>query len=322
MTTRNAARYLRQTIDSIINQTYQNWELIITNNQSTDDTHSILHQYRQQEKRIKVFHNDGNAEIIDGLQQAFSKSSGNIITRMDSDDLMPPDKLEKLVSKLLQNGEGHIVTGKIRHFSDDVLMEGFIRYDEWLNKLIDEETSFSQIYKECVIPSSCWMVFRTDFIKCGAFGRKIYPEDYDLCFRFYEQGLRLKPVKEVMHLWRDHPLRISRTDVRYEDQLYYDLKLYYFLRNDYIPGRPLVLWGAGNKGKKLARKLITLNVPFHWICNNENKIGHKIYNVELLPIHFIQQKEFYTILLAVSSRDPEDLHQIVNRSSHQFWWFC
>jgi len=50
--------------------------------------------------------------------------------------------------------------------------------------------NFQEIYKECVIPSPCWMIYRTDMDKCQAFLPNRYPEDYDLCFRFYENGMR------------------------------------------------------------------------------------------------------------------------------------
>ena len=322
MTTRNAGHFIQATLDSIIAQSYQNWELIAVNNQSTDLTLTILKGYAKKDNRIKVYTNPGLTEIIPGLQYAFSQSHGRFITRMDSDDLMPPNKLENLVTLLTEKGAGYLATGRIKHFSDQHVLDGFRRYDTWLNQLMVSSGHYREIYRECVIPSSCWMVHRQDFIKCGGFGRMVYPEDYDLCFRFYYQGMKITASSEILHLWREHPDRISRIDSRYKDQLYYDLKLYYFLKLDWDRNANLVLWGAGKKGKKLALKLRDHGVKFTWVCDNKKKIGHHIYNIPLHGPETLGQDVHWQILIAVSSREKEDISNFLRRKKIWYRWFC
>ena len=122
---------------------------------------------------------------------------------------------------------------------------------------------------------------RTDLDRIGAFNPNRYPEDYDLCFRMYRSSLRVVSSAQLVHRWRDHPTRTSRTSSVYRDNSFLRLKTDYFLEIDYKPDRQLVLWGAGHKAKSIARLLISKQVQFDWICNNSKKIGHAIYGIIL-----------------------------------------
>jgi hypothetical protein len=200
---------------------------------------------------------------------------------MDSDDRMAPGKLQLMANALLQHGTGHVVVGFVRYFSDMGISEGYARYEKWLNGLTAAGSNFSEIYKECVIPSPCWMTFRKDLDSCGGFKPDRYPEDYDLTFRFYENQLKCIPVKKVLHWWRDYETRTSRTSPHYAANYFLDIKLHYFLRLDRNENRPLTLWGAGSKGKTIAKGLLEKDIEFQWLCDNPKKIGKKIYGKEM-----------------------------------------
>ncbi|MFT5765934.1 MAG: hypothetical protein ACI8X3_003372, partial [Saprospiraceae bacterium] len=161
---------------------------------------------------------------------------------------------------------------------------------------------------ECVIPSPCWMVFRQDLDRCGAFESDTYPEDYDLCFRFYKNGLQVKTVPEVLHHWRDYAERTSRNDPNYSDVHFFDLKIKYFLALDYNKNRPLVLWGAGKKGKQLAQALNAQQIPFRWITDNPQKIDHVIYDIKLEPTEQLETILHPQLIIAIAA--PTALVQI------------
>ena len=95
MPVKNAQPFLTDCIKSILSQTETDWELVAVNDGSTDNSKAILEQFAQADKRIHVLENNG-AGIIAALRLAYSKSQGNLITRMDADDIMPPIKLETL----------------------------------------------------------------------------------------------------------------------------------------------------------------------------------------------------------------------------------
>ncbi|MEL6926946.1 MAG: glycosyltransferase family 2 protein, partial [Bacteroidota bacterium] len=238
-------------LDSILAQTEIDWELLAINDYSTDNSWSILQQYASKDERIRIFNNTAKG-IIPALRLAFAKSRGNYITRMDADDRMATDKLHLLKSALQQKSKGWLATGYVQYFSDGQLGEGYRRYQDWLNAFGESNGHFREIYRECVIPSPCWMLYREDLIRCGAFEADTYPEDYDLVFRFYESGLKITTVLQVLHYWRDHASRSSRNDPNYANQSYLDLKVPWFLKLDYDEKRTLVLWGAGRKAKTIA----------------------------------------------------------------------
>ncbi|MEZ7930096.1 MAG: glycosyltransferase family 2 protein, partial [Flavobacteriales bacterium] len=276
--------------------------LLIVNDSSTDETQSILEEYAQQDNRIVVSQNKGKG-IIDALITGYEKSAGEFITRMDADDIMTPNKLELLTKKLIEKGKGYLATGFVNYFSETELGQGYFNYQEWLNGLSQTESNFDDIYKECVIPSPCWMVFREDFEASGGFNSNLYPEDYELTFRFYKQELKVVAVKEVIHHWRDYATRTSRTDSNYADNYFIQLKLNYFLELDYDNSRELELWGAGKKGKEVARFLIEKGIEFDWLSNNDKKIGKEVYGVILKDSISALEIGTPQILIAVGSMD-------------------
>ena len=225
---KNTSSFLNECLDSIVQQTYQNWELLIVDDHSTDDSFSIVNAYAKKDERIKLLKNKGKG-IIKALQLGFSKSSGTYITRMDSDDIMHVRKLELMIEDLIQHGKKHIATGLVKYFSEDGISEGYASYERWLNRLTEAGSNYSEIYKECVIPSPCWMMHREDFLNCEGFSPNRYPEDYDLAFRFYKNDIKCIPGKHLLHYWRDYSYRTSRTHEHYALNHYIDLKKNYFL---------------------------------------------------------------------------------------------
>ncbi|MEQ8472071.1 MAG: glycosyltransferase family 2 protein [Marinoscillum sp.] len=301
MAAKDTAPYLPDCLDSILAQTYENWELIAVNDHSEDTTADILEAYAEEDDRIRVVHAKRH-RLIPALQEGYAVAEGELINRMDSDDLMPDDKLEALVGEWLKHGEGTVIAGGTVHFVDDgVVGDGFLKYEQWLNEVARTETHYQEIYKECVIPSHSWLAHRNDFEAAGAFDPVVYPEDYDLCFRFYRNGLNVVGLDKVLHHWRDRSDRISRTWEEYKDNRYFELKLNYFYELDRDPQRPLVLWGAGPNGKDMARLLAQREDQFHWVCNNSKKIGKDIYDIRLHPTDEILNLSSPQIMIVVTT---------------------
>ena len=326
MPVKNTALFLIECLESIIRQTETDFELIAIDDDSSDESHSILKEFAIKDKRIKVFKNTGTG-IIEALRLAYSKSSGTYITRMDSDDVMSLTKLQVLTSNLVAFGSGHIALGKVLYFSASPLGAGFKNYELWLNSLIEKGTNFEGIYKECVIPSPCWMVYREDLEKCQAFYPNVYPEDYDLAFRFYKEGLKPIACSQTLHHWRDYSTRTSRTHVHYADHTFLDIKMDYFLKLECDATKNLVLWGAGDKGKKVAKILIAQNIKFTWICDNPKKISKDIYGQILYPLTALDTIENSQSIITVANLKAqieiklhfEERNLILNKD---YFFFC
>jgi len=323
---KNTEAFIEDCLNSILNQTYTNWELLIVDDASTDSSYNLVESFAKKDNRIILLKNSGSG-IIDALKLAFSNSKGEFITRMDSDDLMQPNKLEVLSNKLLTHSKQHVALGLVNYFSEDGIKEGYKKYETWLNKLTKAGENYSEIYKECVIPSPCWMVYRSDLVACDAFNPNTYPEDYDLAFRFYKHNYRCIPCDDIIHNWRDYSSRTSRTHIHYAENHFIDLKLHYFLELDYNPNKKLVVWGAGNKGKIIAKKLIRNGIPFVWICDNPNKIGRDIYGKILHPFSFLETiKNSQSIITVANKTAQKDIKAYLNKlemkSINDYVFFC
>lgn len=310
----NAVPYLEECLESILSQTFSDWVLWAVDDFSTDSSAAILEAYAQKDSRIRLLQNTEKG-IIPALRTAFAKSGGQLITRMDADDKMPAQKLELMHAAMEKAGPGHVATGLVQYFSQKGIQDGYRRYEQWLNHLVHEDRHYEEIYRECVIPSPAWMVYREDLLRCEAFGPNRYPEDYDLVFRFYQYGLKVLPIPELLHYWRDHADRSSRTMAQYANRSYFKLKVPWFLALDREADRPLVLWGAGNKGKRVAKMLQQAKEDFVWVCDNQAKIGLDIYGVRMQHYQTIAQMEDPQVLVLVSN--PEE--QVLIRKQLEAW---
>lgn len=327
MAVKDTAPYLPECLDSIVNQTYTNWELLAVNDHSSDETPEILKAYSEKYSRIRFINSD-KPRLIPTLQVGYAAAKGDLINRMDSDDRMPLDKIEVLVNEWLKYGKGYVIAGGTEHFVDEgEVGDGFLRYERWLNEVARTGSHYQQIYKECVIPSHCWMMHKEDFDSVEAFDPIIYPEDYDLCFRIYRNGLKVIGIDKVLHHWRDRSNRISRTWEEYKDNRYFEMKLRFFFELDRDSDRPLVLWGAGRNGKDMAKLILKQEDSIHWVCDNENKIGKDIYGIKMAHFKDIQSLENPQIIIVVASPDgkieiQEQLKGWNKEPVKDYWFFA
>lgn len=326
MAVRNNEPYMEECLNSILHQEWTEWELIAVNDGSTDRTGEILHSYAAADERIRVLDRP-HESLLPTLRAGYAVAKGNLIHRMDSDDRMPPYKLRRMVEEWLPHGKGSLVTGGTQHFRDEgPIGDGFRRYDDWLCEVARNNAHLDEIYRECVIPSSCWLMHRDDFEQAGGFNSDVFPEDYDLTFRLYKNGIHIVGMPEVLHFWRDRSDRISRTWECYRDNRYFDLKVERFLDIDYDSSRPLAIWGAGRNGKDLVRTFQREGIPVHWVCDNDRKIGKDIYGIRMQDTQQLTEMENPQILIAVAS--PDDQIRIRSQLAGQgylprknYWFF-
>ena len=115
----NASTYLKECIDSLINQTYSNIEIIAINDGSTDESVKIIEQYMKKDNRIKLYNNEKNMKLIYTLNKGLSLSSGDYIARMDSDDICRLNRIEKQVEFMEKNKDIQLCGSKIKAFGDN-----------------------------------------------------------------------------------------------------------------------------------------------------------------------------------------------------------
>lgn len=312
----NAEKYLEDCLNSILKQTYVNWEVIAVDDYSTDTSFDLLELFKRKDSRIRIFKNPNEKGILPALNYAAKYIQGNWVTRMDADDLMPEQKIEWLIKEAQSNV---IVTGLVKYFSDKgELGRGYLNYEKWINRILQSPNPWNHLFEECIIPSPAWMMSTQDFEELGGFETGQYPEDYDFCFRLFQAGFKIKVCPKVIHLWRDHPGRSSRNQKEYADQNFFKLKVFYLRALNIVnKNHPILLWGAGKKGKKLAALLKEEKIDFIWSCNTPGKWGHQIKGVKIeKSIAALEQCAGGKVIIAVSG--PSDKKQVKALLNHYF----
>lgn len=276
MPVRNAANWLGETLMSIQKQTLEDWELIAIDDHSTDDSIGAIRSIG--DPRIKVVSNEGQG-IIAALQTGLRLAQGSFVTRMDADDLMPPNKLETLVGLLINTKERTIATGLVSYFSETTVSEGYRKYETWLNSLCQNANHYDHIYRECIVASPNWMVSRRFIQEDQIFEALEYPEDYDMVFRWHQKGYRIVSSDEVTHLWREHPERTSRNSETYDQASFFQLKMNWFREIEGLD-QSIAVFGAGPKGKEVVQNLAAFTELFWYDLQFENfkagLLGHPI----------------------------------------------
>jgi glycosyltransferase involved in cell wall biosynthesis len=316
---KNEELYLEACINSILNQTYPHWELVLVDDNSTDKSTLIAQDFVATDPRIQYFKSPGSG-VIEAMRHGFLQSTGSLITRMDGDDLKAEDNLEQLIRV---TRAGTIGIGKVKYFRDDGLGGGYSLYEAWINELTQADNNFGEVYKECVIPSPAWLATRQDFIAAGGFNSDFYPEDYDLCFRFYKAGLKTAGTSGIIHFWRDHANRTTRTSHFYADNRFMDLKLHYFKEIDHDKTKQLILWGAGKKGKVVAKDWTASDISFRWLTDNTKKIGHNIYGKILENAkEAVFDKNAQVVIVVADKAGQSEISALLDQHETAPVWFC
>jgi len=189
----NSEKYIAQSIESVLNQTYGNFELIIINDDSSDRTPQIVEEYGKRDSRVKLINSEENLFVIKARNLGISQAKGKYIAILDSDDLALPERFEKEVNCLETRPDVFLVGG-----STDFIDEN--------NNFIREQiapTDFEEIKRQIsghnIIQHSSVM-FRND----GIFYREkmFYTEDYDLFLNLIAENKKIINLPEKLFKYR------------------------------------------------------------------------------------------------------------------------
>ncbi len=166
----NAAEYVGLAIQSIINQSFRAWELVIVDDCSDDGSFELIEKLAIDESRIKYYKNDKNRGISFSRNYGIEKSCGRYIALMDADDMAYPDRLKMQIEYL----ENHPDVGAVSGYFDYLDMNGKITINKDKLKFLGSENVKVRLIFECVIADSS-ATFRRDILKkyCIRF-----PEEY------------------------------------------------------------------------------------------------------------------------------------------------
>jgi glycosyltransferase involved in cell wall biosynthesis len=194
----NGMPYLRQAVESILAQTYRDFELVIVDDASTDDTPIVLAEYARRDLRIRILTHPANKGTAVSLAAGVEAARGALIARIDADDQYMPERLEKMVAFLDQNP----AIGLVDTWSKVVDMEGHLLGEE---RWPTSPTAIRQglALRNCM---SGGVLMRKDAVlKAGNYrpGFRM-AEDYDLWLRMVEIS-HIAIIPEYLCVYRRHP---------------------------------------------------------------------------------------------------------------------
>ena len=199
----NSSLYIVRTIQSVLNQTYKNWEMIIVDDYSLDNSVEVITKYVNEYKQIKLVQFESNKGAAEARNAAISMANGEFIAFLDSDDLWKP---EKLVRQIQFMGEKVDFS-----FTAYALID---QNDTNLNKTVDMSHSGSFGYKD-MLKKKATLGCSTVVLRRNAFQDLNMPlirtgQDYGLWLKLLKTGKQAYLLNEVCSYYRILPNSISR----------------------------------------------------------------------------------------------------------------
>jgi glycosyltransferase involved in cell wall biosynthesis len=298
---RDAASTLDECLQSVLEQSYTNFELLMINDHSSDESEQLVTHYRKQDKRLRVLASPRKG-LVAALNFGLQTAKGKFIARMDADDRMRPDRLSQQVETLETHTSWSLVACQVHLFPEQSIQAGYQEYIRWQNQCLTPIDVDAEIYLESPFVHPSVTYRRADILKLGGYREGNFAEDYDLWLRMHQAGLGMAKLPEILLDWRDSPRRLSRIDPRCSQQAFGQLRAHYLARDSRLKShRPLVMWGAGRKTRQRCRLLLEQGfIPIAWVDIDPKKIGRSIKGVPVVePAWLLQQHPKPLVLVYV-----------------------
>lgn len=207
--------YLEKCLDSILNQTYQNLEIILINDGSTDGSSVICQRYKNQDSRVKVFHKS-NGGVASSRNRALEVVTGDYIIFVDNDDWLELDHIQNLYDLLKKTG-ADIAIGNFTQFIEE---EGsfliHIGRDNYFERVYSPFEWFYHQYDSMYNLSQCFTVPWAKLYKRELFKEIVYPtdkkvEDDYTTYKVYLQANKIAYMNKAIYIHRKRSSSVTRT---------------------------------------------------------------------------------------------------------------
>jgi glycosyltransferase involved in cell wall biosynthesis len=197
----NASEFIKDTLDSIKNQTYKNYEVLVTNDGSIDNTEEVLNNYKVSNPKFPLSYiTQKNNGVSSARNNAIFKANGNYVAFLDQDDLWFPYKLEKAAEVLSSNMNIDVLYHK-------AIAVGWGRVNIFLkSRALKEPVYLDLLFNGSKIGISTAVVKRDKLLEVGGFSPYyIYGEDYELWLRLARQGVNFYYLPDFLskYIWRE-----------------------------------------------------------------------------------------------------------------------
>ena len=321
-------RFLMECLRSLERQTWTDFEIVAVDDGSNDSSALILDSFREVDPRLHLVTQDHQG-LIAALNRGLAACRGEFVARIAADDIAHPRRFELQLQAFEESPELDVVSSLVSHFPRQDVGEGFRIYEDWLNSLVTHEEILRERFIESPIPHPTVMIRRQALQEVRGYRDMGWPEDYDLWLRLIQAGKRFGKVPRVLCLWRQHEDRLTRIDGRYSVEKFLACKAHHLAAGPLASPESVVVWGAGQTGRRLSKHLKRLGTPLKaFIDIDPKRIGSTLRG---FPIHppsdlglLAGNGSEAVVLAAVSSRGAralirQELLQCGFTETEDFW---
>lgn len=189
----NAEKTIEYAIDSVLNQTYPNFELLVINDCSTDGTAELVSSIMAKDCRVRLISNEKNSGVSCTRKNGLNEAKGSWIAILDSDDAWAPEKLEKQIALQKKMNAELLFTGSAFMDSDGHAIDWYLH--------APERVTYRQLLKQNVLSNSSALVRKELYAKYYAIGDKMH-EDFAIWLGILKEGREAYGVDEPLLIYR------------------------------------------------------------------------------------------------------------------------
>ena len=200
MSVYNGEDWLDDAMQSIVKQTYDNWEFIVIDDASNETSQQTLNKYKS-DPRIRVIRQSQRNGLTRNLNIAASMIKGDLIARMDADDISYPDRFQKQVEYLQQHPETDLVAGFIEFIDEKGIPKGVWKDDR--ERITNEQIRAILPWRSCIAHPT--VMFRKELFREFRYNEtQTHSQDWDMWLQLADHGKILEKIPEPVLLYRVH----------------------------------------------------------------------------------------------------------------------
>ncbi len=223
----NDSKYIHKSIESILNQTYKDFELILVDDGSSDDSLDICYAYAKRDNRVVVLHKE-NGGVSSARNAGIMKSSGEYLRFVDADDILPNDSLQRLMAPVLTNRNIDLVVGRFES-NDTAIYQG---NDIYGLKNCEEFQRHFMLYMRSFYYGVVWnKLYRYDIIRKNdiQFDELInWSEDFFFNMQYYQYSKAFYYVNDTVYRYCRRENSLSEISLHYSEKELLDLEIMRF----------------------------------------------------------------------------------------------